>query len=97
MHMYFCPHCGTVYESKSCKKVKGRIPMQPRLICPQCDKPVQVSGVVWILLGLLIGLVFSITLCSGVPAVGVIIGVAFGVVGVIRLIRQFRAGSSSRN
>ena len=60
------------------------------LLCPQCDVPVHISGMGFIIIGLFLWLPTSVILCRRVQVLGVIAGLTFGALGMMRLVRQFR-------
>ena len=59
--------------------------------CPNCDSRVEISGVVFVVLGLMIGLFTGLILDTSTPTIGAGVGAGFVGFGVLRLARQMLA------
>lgn len=93
MRTYFCPSCGQSYESKDCRRTGGALAIWA-LECPTCQCSLQLSGAAFIVAGLLTCLFLGLILCEEAQVLGIILGAAFVAVGIIRLVRRWRASSS---
>jgi len=91
MNTYFCPKCGVALDSSACGRKRCRwIPLDWPT-CPECQVPVHVSGGACIVVGLLVWFLLSLFLCAELPVLGLIVGAAMWAVGLMRLVRQWRA------
>lgn len=86
MHSHYCPTCGQALIYKDCKK-EARWGFT-HILCPRCSVRAQHSGGVLILLGLAVAL--GGTAVMALDSVGLVVGAGFIVVGVVRLVQQFR-------
>ncbi len=85
LHTYFCPITGRGLESRDCKRVGQR------LLSPYADVGVQLSGWAFLFVGAGFWLVGSIILTPMAPVLGAAAGASFGIVAVLRFVRQVRA------
>jgi hypothetical protein len=91
MHTHFCPTCGAALRARQCAKEIGTFRMASRLRCPYDDSPVQVSGVAFIIGGILIWFVLQLVLSPGASTIGYWLGGGLCAIGVLRIARQYRA------
>lgn len=90
MRTFFCPKTGRGLEFGECRRV-GR-----RLISPYAEVDVQISGWCLLCIGGGLGLASSMIVSMIINLLGAAAGTAFGVVGLMRLARQFRAHRRGR-
>ena len=86
MHSHYCPSCGQALIYKECKK-EARWGFT-HVMCPRCSVCAEHSGGVLILLGLLVALGGAAVMA--LDTIALVVGAGFFVVGVFRLVRQFR-------
>ena len=104
MKDYACIKCGRTMSTSECLKKERHWTIQ--LVCPTCSAPVCVTGERLIVMGVLCTLFLAIivgALCFSVPGMepslgvlillGVLIPFLMG--GIVRMIRQRRAGRAS--
>jgi hypothetical protein len=92
---YFCPRCGSGYESSECRRSSWFSLASGR--CPRCDVAVVISGGTFIIVGLVIWGLCDMVLDTNTPLLGAVIGGALGSFGVFRLVRQFLATRKARH
>lgn len=88
MHTHFCPQCGQALKQSDCKKEK-RLGFLSRFSCARCGVAAQESGGIIFVTGFAFAVIGSLLGHLGV--VLVIGGLALCALGIIRLLRQFRA------
>jgi hypothetical protein len=89
MKTYACFKCGKTLESSECVQTRGRL--LTRRLCPVCGAPVGVSGAALIVVGLLWLVLWGLIVSDEAQLAGFVGGVVFVVVGIVRLVLQFRA------
>ncbi|HEY2840077.1 MAG TPA: hypothetical protein VGJ26_13060 [Pirellulales bacterium] len=89
MKTYFCPGCGRGYESSECGGHARSFRVEMR--CPRCGTSVEISGAVFIVFGLLIGLLLGLGLDTTSPMIGAALAAGFSAFGAFRCLRQFLA------
>ncbi|MEY2430260.1 MAG: hypothetical protein QOJ40_3145 [Verrucomicrobiota bacterium] len=94
MKTYACLKCGRAFESSEFVQEKGRLVV--RRLCPACGAPISLSGATLVVIGLLWCLVLGMIPTDETELMGVAGGVVFVVVGIVRLVLQFRAGRTAK-
>ena len=88
MHTHFCPQCGQALKQSDCKR-EARSRFFSRFQCTRCGVAVQESGGIIFVTGFAFAIIGSLL---GHPGVVLVIGgLALCALGIMRLLRQFRA------
>ena len=87
IHGYYCPNCGRALALHECK-LERRFGGILRIDCPQCAVPVEHSGGMLCLLGLVVALLGGFIMVFETLTVGIAAG--FFIIATMRLLRQFR-------
>jgi hypothetical protein len=93
VHTHFCSKCGKALQQINCKKEK-RFGFVWRLLCPNCGAKVENSGGMLFILGLAVIILGGFSMAF--ENEGFVVGCGLCVIGVMRLIRQFRTAKSVR-
>ena len=89
MKIYACFNCGKGLESGEFALPSGRSSLYRR--CPACGSPVSLSGVTFMVAGLLWALLLLMIPADETEFTGIVGGGALIAFGTTRLIRQYRA------
>ena len=89
MKTYVCLNCGQGLESAEFAPLSGRFSLYRR--CPSCRSPVSLSGVAFLVAGVLWALACLMIPTDGTEIAGIVGGGALMTLGAARIIRQHRA------
>ena len=90
MKTYVCLKCGQGLESGEFALPSGHFSLYRR--CPSCGSPVSLSGVAFLVAGVLWALAFLMIPSDETEFAGIVGGGALMALGAARIIRQYRAG-----
>jgi len=86
----FCPQCGGSFDPTSWRVVRRWWGLDQGY-CPRCECPLEVSGFLFVGIGVGLWVFCSLILCYWANALGNAVLIAFSAFGVVRLVRQWYA------